>query len=309
MANSLAQATPKQAGARRSFGVFAQLLVEHVLSARDSVGGFPFRLAYHEVASRVRHARTRKTVKGAMRLDLHNPLLVEARTRLDALGDDPDLKAAFLRVGRLYGWFQKVRALMRLDGDFNDGEEPPPFTREGRGKVLARLGEIRGSAKQAGPVEAMAWEGFVDRFGQQEGELWAFLDEPGAARTTNQIESCHREDRRGVRKRTGQSATGPAMERVGEHLALWSNARNPWFIQHVLTGVDLVQEFLKQDAEHVKQRLAVLRGKRWRGRLPVAAKKRQGLLEVFVGLVESEAPEASLQEWADRVAGISAPGV
>lgn len=41
----------------------------------------------------------------------------------------------------------------------------------------------------------------------------------------------------------------------------------------------------------------------------MAAKLRDGLLEEFVGLIGSEAPEASLQEWADRIEGISATGV
>lgn len=309
VANALA-ATPAT-GLHRALAVFARLAIEHVVSARDSVGGFPFRLAYSEVAQRVRDARTwlAKAVAAAMRLNVHQPLLVQARTHMDALWEDSDVRRESLRVERLASWLLEVRVLMRLERGFNDGMEPPVFTAEDQDKALRRLHEIQKQAIDAGSVEAKAWEGLVDRFREHEGELWAFLGEPGAARTTNQIESCHREDRRCVRKRTGQGATGPAMERVGELLAVWSNARNPWFIKHALHGVDLVQEFLAQEPGRVKEGLACLRAKRWRGRLPVAATQRRGLLEEFVALMEAGAPPAKLQGWADRVEGVAATGV
>ena len=311
IADALAHTVPHESGVRRALGVFARLLIEHVVSARDSVGGFPFRLAYHEAAARVRDARAwaAKAVTSAMRLNVHHPLLVEARQRLDALGQDADVRPAFLRVERLWSWFLEVRDLMRLERGFNDGNEPPVLTPSDRDAVLKRVHEIRGEAARAGPAESAAWEGLVERFREHEHELWVFLDAKGVPRTTNQIEGYHRDDRRGIRKRTGQGATNAGMERVGEYLALWSNARNPWFVKRVLSGVDLAKAFLSQDRARVAAGLAALRAKRWRGRLPVRAQDRKGLLEEFVRLMDSGSEAAGLDAWAARVEGVAATGV
>lgn len=91
---------------------------------------------------------------------------------------------------------------------------------------------------------------------------------------------------------------------VVENLALWSHARNKWFVKNVLTGVDLRAVFLAQDPARVKAGLAALRAKR--GRLPVRAKDRKGLLEEFVGLMASDSGIEALVRWSDRVEGITA---
>lgn len=308
--DALAAGKGETDGVRRAVGVFARLALEHVVSARDSVGGFPFRLAYHEVAQRVRDARAwlKTGVACAMRFNVCHPILLEARERLDALGEDAAVKPLFLRVDRLFGWFLEVRGLMRLERDLNDGDEPPPLTPADRLTILARVNQIRGEAAAAGTAEAAAWERFADRFRAHEDELWVTLGQKGVGRTTNPLEGRHREDRRRIRRRTGRHATSDQMERVGEHLALWSNAGNPWFIRNVLEGVDLRRVFLAQDAARVEAGVTALRAKRWRGRLPVRARDRHGLLEEFVRMMGSSPEPGQLVAWADRVEGVAATG-
>lgn len=169
-----------------------------------------------------------------------------------------------------------------------------------------RVHAIRGQAQAAGLEEAQAWRRIVDHFAAHEDHLWVVVGLRGQPRTTNPIEGAHREDRRSIRRRTGRMETGVEMERTGDHQALLSNLRNPWFVRAVLRGVDLVGAFRLQDVARVREGVLALRARRWRQRLPVRATKRPALLQEFVQLLTESADAGRLTAWADRVEGVVA---
>lgn len=139
--------------------------------------------------------------------------------------------------------------------------------------------------------------------------MWVCVRAKGHQRTTKPIEGAHREDRREIRRRTGRHATGPELERTGDHQALVSDLRNPWFVKHVLSGVDLVAAFRIQDPARVQAGMMALRRRRWRERLPVRAPARPDLLAEFVRLLEASPDPVKVAAWADRVEGVSATAV
>lgn len=297
---------------RRSVRVWTRLLLEDIQSARDATSGFPLRLAYHEVAVRIRDGRrlVAAVVAHAVRANVCDPLLLDAKERLDALGGDERVRTAFVHLDRLQSWFGEVRTLLRLErATLRRGLRPQAVTAADRAAILARVHTIRGEAAQAGDHEASAWQRVVDRFEAHAGELWVALDVKGLPRTTNAIEGDHRETRRSIRRRTGRHETRREMERTGEHLARWSNANNPWFIQHALAGVDLVAAFRTQDPRRIRAGVDELRAKRWRDRLPVRPADRRERLEEFVRLLDGPFTVERLTAWADRVEGVTSPAV
>lgn len=297
---------------RRSVRVWTRLLLEDIASVRDATGGFPLRLAYHEVAQRIRDGRrlVAAVAAHALRANVCDPLLLDAKERLDALGGDERVRTAFVHLDRLQSWLGEIRTLLRLErATLRRGLRPESVTTADRTAILARVHTIRGEAAQAGDREASAWQRVVDRFEAHAEELWVALDVKGLPRTTNAIEGDHRETRRSIRRRTGRHETRREMERTGEHLARWSNATNPWFIQHALEGVDLVAVFRGQDCQAIRTGLAELKAKRWRDRLPVRPVDRRDRLEEFVRLLEGHSGADHLTAWADRVEGVTSPAV
>ncbi|MHB8351777.1 MAG: hypothetical protein ACYDFT_03670 [Thermoplasmata archaeon] len=126
-------------------------------------------------------------------------------------------------------------------------------------------------------------------------------------RSTVTLERPHREDRRGIRHRTGQSATGPEMGRQGALLAFWSNARCRRFVEVGLREANLWTAFARRDPKEVARRL---RGMPAGGRRPmvvVAARQRQERLEALVRLLSGSTPlEPGLSAWAATV-GLAMP--
>lgn len=298
-------ADPTRRGAR----LWTRLLLEHVESARDALGGLPFTLAYHEVGARVRDARAQiaQVVQSLSNENRFEPLVVTAKEVLDALGEDARVKAAFLHVDRLRGWFGEIRGLMRLErASLQSSMRPEALTRADQDAVLRRVNDIRGEAAQAGAKGAQAWERVVSRFRDHEPYLWVSVRVKGHERHTNQLEGVHREGRREIRRRTGRQATGPELERVGDHVAVLANLRNPWFVRNVLPGLDLVGAFRAQDPIEVRTGMLALRRRRWRERLPVRAPARAGLLDEFLRLLQGSPDPIKLTAWADRVEGVTA---
>lgn len=308
----LVEAGPEADSARRrSLRVWTRLLLEDIVSARDATGGFPFRLAYYDVMRRVRDGRRRAKamIDAALKWNVHEPLLVEARQRLDALGEDARVKKAFLSVDRRVAWFTRLRAALRLEDAQSGTPQDATAAALEADQVLAKVQEIRGEAEAAGLGEASAWMRVVTRYRDHEAELFPTVRLKDAPRTTALMEASHRRDRRSCRRRTGTLATRSVMERLGDHLAVWSNASNRWMVRHAFHGVDLVAAFLDQDPAHVEAGLAALRAKRWRDRLPVRAKERAPLLDEFLNLATPNAPDVILTHWADRVEGLASPEV
>lgn len=307
---TLAKAQGKAMDARRrGLLVWARLLIEHVVSARDSTGGRPFCLAYHEVMRRVHQARglAKRAVGVAVAWNVCEPLVLEAKERLDALSLDEAVKPAFVRVDRRFRWFGMLRSWLGLEDAETGRAEEPEGEAISEDEVAHRIVGLRKQARAVGPEQAEAWECVVRRFRKHRDELFPQVRLRDPPRTTGLIETLQREDQRGCRRRTGTVRVRGMMERVGEHLAVFSNVENAWFVEHALEGVDLVGAFMRQDRERVKAGMQALRSKRFGDRLPVAGKDRGPLLEEFLALtVEPKAvSEKALGAWADKVEGVA----
>jgi len=126
--------------------------------------------------------------------------------------------------------------------------------------------------------------------------LWAAAEVEGLPRTTVDLERAHGEGRRRIRRRTGRKETGGEMGRVGALLAWSSNLRNWWFVEEVLPGVNVAEEFARQDAAEVRRRLQELPHE---GRRPKVEAKRgteRKHLERLRAVLSGEGPfEASLK--------------
>jgi len=294
---------------QRALRTWTRLLLEHILSARDHAGGFPLKLAYHELLRRVRDARknVEAIVRQAQAWNVHEPSLTGAKEELDRLWGDMRVRDAFLSVDRRWDWFSRLRVILRLE-DAGVGHPAEPTEPLDRASVRQRVQALTREASGAPPQDAAAWQRVWSRFLAHERELFPRTRLRHAPRTTAVMEAAHREDRRDCRRRSGTVSTRGPMERVGEHLAVWSNATNPWFVENALCGVDLVAEFAQQDPKLVLQGLLDLRRKAWRGRLPVENKAREGLLDRFVELAQAGAPREAFSSWADEVEAIESPG-
>lgn len=148
----------------------------------------------------------------------------------------------------------------------------------------------------------------ANRFEAHRPYLWEVVPELAqVVRSTVALERAHREDRRGVRHRTGQSATGAEMGRLGALLAFWTNARCRWFLEEGLVGVNVWEAFARQDPKEVAQRVQAFPREGHRPRVAVAAGKRQERLEALVQLLGGATPlEPGLSAWATSV-GLATP--
>ena len=142
----------------------------------------------------------------------------------------------------------------------------------------------------------MAVEG---KFREEETYLWVVARVPGLTRSTVPLELDHRGIRTGVKHRTGQADTGEEVDLLGALLAYWDDLTNPWFIQNVLTGVNLREVFARQDPEEIQQKMEALP---WEGRRPcvrVAPKRRREALEKALTILRGTGDiSAQLTSWA-----------
>lgn len=136
--------------------------------------------------------------------------------------------------------------------------------------------------------------------------LWAEVPGLGTViRSTVALERAHGADRRGIRHRRGQEATGEEMSRFGSLLAFWSNARCPWFVERILGEGNLWETFARQDAGEVRRRLLALPKEGRQPKVEVRRGKAGERLEALVKLLTSEGPiEPGLTAWAISVGAL-----
>ncbi len=281
----LTPTTSNEGSLRDHLVLWTRLLIEHIEHPRTQRGELPFQLPYLAVAQRARDALPliERAIRIAQENNTCSPALLETKERIHKLLAGPGVQEALLHAQRLHSWFHEIRELMRLERAKHDSRMlPPPLTPVDKSLILARVHAIHQEARQAGQQAAHAWEGVVARFQAHEHELWACANIPGSPRVNNGLEGKHRALRQDVRRRTGKQDTRREMERTGELTAYWANATNPWFVEHVLQGIDIRAAFLAQDETEIARDLQALRRKRWSDRLPVRPEVRPTLLEGFL---------------------------
>ncbi|MGA9840313.1 MAG: hypothetical protein WBS16_07790 [Thermoplasmata archaeon] len=292
--------------------VWVRLALEWIDSAREHPGGFPWHLPYLGVVRRM--ARVVRWCEHLLVAHRHrqipvSPEVVELRRRVAALLDREGVRLPYGRLEREVALWMEIRGAMRAERTRRSAGDLAPLG-------AAEVAEVQRTIEAAGGRFALygewaegIWEKVRERFEAHRSYLWVVV--PGletVVRSTVALERAHREDRRGVRHRTGQSATGPEMGRLGSLLAFWSNARCRRFVEEGLAGVNLWEAFARQDPREVRRRLHALPREGHRPKVGVPAEKRQERLEAWVQLLEGASPlEVGLKEWAASVGGPITP--
>jgi len=282
--------------------LWVRLALEWIDQARANPGGFPFRLAYREVAERAEWVaeRSRRLLHLNVRRGLAVPEVARSKQTLEALLAREAVRAPLGRLRALVAAWEEIRRAMKLERDRRGRAELLPFTPTDIAEVKATVERQGRQLASLGLGEA--WAKVERRFEEQEPYLWVAAHVPGLSRTTVDLERAHRSDRQGIRHRTGLKATGPEMGRIGSLLAIFSNLENEWFAREGLEGVNLWAEFARQDSGEVRQRIRALRGAGCRERVPVAPRDARERLEELVTLLEREGERCGeLERWARRV--------
>jgi hypothetical protein len=286
--------------------VWVRAVLEWVEAARDHPGGFPFRLAYLEVAHRLESVRrwAGEMILGNGRRGIVVPGMVELKRRVTGLLDREGMAWHLVRTETEAQLMMDIRRAMRTERERRSHPELASLTREDVAQAKREIdGALDRFAALGDWAEAIVAT-VVKRFETHGPYLWAEV--PGLSmviRSTVPLEQDHGADRRGVRHRTGREETGGEMGRLGSLLAFWSNIRCQWFRDHVLPGVNLWEVFARQDCEEVRRRIRALprEGRRPRVLLPRGEKARE-CLESLVKLVAGKEPlEPHLSEWMTSV--------
>jgi len=285
--------------------VWVRLALEWVEEGRAHPGGFPFRLPYVEVARRLEQigiwSRTLMAANGRWNCVVAD--VGELRRRVDEVLDREAVRVTLGRLRSEVRLWEEIRSAMRAERSRRSREDLEPLSRVDVSEAKRRIEEAGGRFAAQGEWAEEIWSHARSRFEDHELYLWAEV--PGmevVLRSSVALERAHAADRRGVRHRRGQEATGEEMGHLGSLLAFWSNTQCPWFAQHVLPGVNLWEVFAGQDSEEVRRRLEALPREGRPPRVEAPRGKAGERLERFVKLLTSRGPiEPGLTAWAVSV--------
>ena len=220
----------------------------------------------------------------------------ELKERVERQLQREGVRVPWSRLPAKIALWEEVRRAMRVERG-----------RRGPGPSLTSAIEAAGSRFASLGAWAEAIWGKVA--GQLEGQgpyLW--VEAPGlrvVVRSTGELERAHREDRRGVRHRRGSGSTGEEMGQLGTLLAYWSNVRCPWFVEKVLSGLNLWEEYSRQDPQEVQRRVLSLPREGRRPKVDVPPKKKEGELAEMVALSQAPGPLGpGLSAWAASVGSL-----
>lgn len=271
--------TPEEA-----MGVIARLAAEWIESLRSTKASIPFHLPYYEAWRKMEWLLTEigaviiAQVRGERTGNL-GPML-ELRQHLGKLLARPSVKECGVRLFSLVPAFEQVRREMRVERDRRNQGDAVPLTEADVVRVKSTVVRLGMGMREKGDSRlGELWGRLERKFEEQEAYLWVQVSVLGMTRSTGDLERAHRTSRTGIRHRRGQADTGEEMEHLGTLLAYWENLTNPWFIEHVLTGVNLREVFARQDPEEIRRRRKALP---WQGRRPcvrVHPKSREAALK------------------------------
>ena len=288
--------------------VWVRLALEWIDAAREHPGGFPWQLPYLEVARRT--TRVVRWCEHLLSAHRHRRIavpseVVELRRRLTTVLDREGVRIPYGRLEREVGLWTEIRGAMRVERSRRSVGDLAPLAAAEVAEVQRSIEEAGNRFVQYGEWAEAIWAKVRDQFEAHRPYLWVVVPELATVvRSTVALERAHREDRRGVRHRTGQSATGPEMGRLGALLAFWANARCRWFVEEGLAGVNLWEAFARQDPKEIRRRLSGLPQEGRRPKVAVTAEKRQERLEAWVQLWDGASPvDAWLGEWAASING------
>ena len=290
--------------------VWVRATLEWVESAREHSGGFPWKLAYWELTKRLEWVRGWAVEMLALNVRLHAfvPEVVELKRRVERLRNREAVRVAEGRLRCEVGLWEELRRAMRVERDRRGRVELAPLAR-------ADVAEVKEATEQAGRrfvslgewAQAI-WAAVARRCEEHGPHLWTEVMGLGTViRSTVALERDHGADRRRIRHRTGGKESAAEMDAHGPLLAFWSNVRCPWFVEQVVPGVNLWEEFARQDPGEVNRRRKALPKEARRPRVELRWGREKEQLEGLLQVLQGPGPlEPGLTAWAISV-GCSPP--
>jgi hypothetical protein len=285
--------------------VWVRATLEWIESGREHPGGFPWKVAYWEVAKRLEWVRgwAAELVSRNVRLGVFVPEVADLKGRLERLLNREGVRGAKGRLGLEVGLWEEVRRAMRVERDRRGREELAPLAHADVARVKEEI-ELAGRRfVSLGEWAEAIWATVARRFEDHGPYLWAEVPGLGTViRSTVALERDHGADRRRIRHRTGGRESAEEMDAYGPLLAFWSNVRCPWFVENVLPGVNLWEEFARQDPVEVARRIEDLPTEARRPRVELRKGKEREQLEGFLQVLRGPGPlEPGLTAWAISV--------
>jgi hypothetical protein len=230
--------------------VWARAALEWIESGREHPGGFPWKLAYGEVAKRLERVRgwTVELLTLNVRLHVGVPEVAELRRRVERLLNREAVRLAMGRLRSEVVLWEEVRRAMRVERDRRGRVDLAPLVSSDVAEVKEVIEEAGRRFVSLGEWAEAIWATVARRFEEHGRYLWAEVPGLGTVvRSTVALERDHGADRRRIRHRTGGKESAEEMDAYGPLLAFWSNVRCRWFVEQVLPGVNLWEEFARQD--------------------------------------------------------------
>ncbi len=285
--------------------VWVRAALEWIESAREHPGGFPWKLAYWEVAKRLERVRgwAVELLSRNVALGVVVPKVADFKGRVERLLNREGVRVAKGRLGPEVGLWEEVRRAMRMERDRRGRVELAPLATADVARVKEEIDLAGRRFVSLGEWAEAIWATVAKRFEAHGPYLWTEVPGLGTIiRSTVALERDHGADRRRIRHRTGGKESAEGMDAHGPLLAFWSNVRCPWFIDHVLAGVNLWEEFARQDPKEVARRIKALPREARRPRVELRRGKEREQLEGFLQVLRGPGPlEPGLTAWAISV--------
>ncbi|MHB8351521.1 MAG: hypothetical protein ACYDFT_02340 [Thermoplasmata archaeon] len=285
--------------------VWVRAALEWIESAREHPGGFPWKLAYWEVAKRAERVRgwAVELVSCNVRLGVVVPAVVELKGRLERLLNREGVRVAKGRLGLEVVLWEEVRRAMWVERDRRGRVDLAPLALSDVARVKEEIDQAGSGFVSRGEWAEAIWATVAKRFEVHGPYLWA--EAPGLGtviRSTVALERDHGADRRRIRHRTGGMESAEEMDAHGPLLAFWNNVRCPWFIEQVAPGLNLWEEFARQDPKDVARRMAALPKEARRPRVELRRGREREQLEGLLQVLRGPDPlEPGLTAWAISV--------
>lgn len=285
--------------------VWARAALEWIEAAREHPGGFPWKLAYWEVARRSERVRgwAVEMVSCNIRRGVVVPAIVELKGRMERLLNREGVRVAKGRLGSEVVLWVEIRRAMRVERDRRGRVDLAPLASADVARVKEEIEQAgRGFVDRGEWAEAI-WATVAKRFEEHGPYLWTEVPGLGTViRSTVALERDHGADRRRIRHRTGGMESAEEMDAHGPLLAFWNNVRCPWFVEQVAPGLNLWEEFARQDPGEVASRMATLPREARRPRVELRRGKEREQLEGFLQVLRGLGPlEPALTSWAISV--------
>ncbi|MGI0131323.1 MAG: hypothetical protein ACREEC_14425, partial [Thermoplasmata archaeon] len=285
--------------------VWVRAALEWTEKAREHPGGFPWELAYWEVAKRLE--RTRAMAVELLALNVRRGLFVpevgELKARVERLVNREAVRWAIGRLRSEVGLWEELRRAARVERGRRGREDLAPLAPADVARVKEEIERAGRRFAEMGDWACAIWATVARRFEEHGPYLWAEV--PGlrvVIRSTVALERDHGADRRRIRHRSGGTESGEEMDAHGSVLAFWNNVRCPEFVEHGLNGVNVWEEFARQDPGEVARRIQALPKEGRRPRVELRKGKEETQLEGFLRVLRGPEPlEPALTTWATSI--------